>query len=84
MQRLGSATVVLGDLTDDNVNVCIEVGMAIALGRRVEIFARGDSRRPPFMRRSLQMPTYRDEVELLAVVHKLVRLYRRRVINAEL
>lgn len=84
MQRLGSATVVLGDLTDDNVNVCIEVGMAIALGRRVEIFARGDSRRPPFMLRSLQMPTYRDEVELLAVVHKLVRLYRRRVINAEL
>jgi hypothetical protein len=84
MSEIGKATLVLGDLTDDNVNVCIEIGMALALGRRIEVFARGESRRPPFMLRALQMPTYRDDVELLALVHKLVRPYRRRVINAEL
>lgn len=84
MREIGKATLVLGDLTDDNVNVCIEVGMAMALGRRVEMFARGPARRPPFMLRSLQMPTYQDDAELLALVHRLVRPYRRRIINAEL
>lgn len=84
MREIGQATLVLGDLTDDNVNVCIEMGMAIALGRRVAMYARGPSRRPPFMLRSLQMPTYGDDIEMLALVHRLVRPYRRRVINAEL
>lgn len=75
---------VLADVTDDNLNTCIEAGMGLAAGTNVELLARGKSRRPPFMLRSLQMPTYEDDVERLAVLHKIFRPYRRRVINAEL
>jgi hypothetical protein len=84
MKKVCNAFVVLADITDDNLNTCIEAGMGLAAGTNVELLARGKSRRPPFMLRALQMPTYEDDVERLAVLHRIVRPYRRRVINAEL
>jgi hypothetical protein len=84
MNRICKAFVVLADLTDDNVNACIEAGMALATGTNVELIARGKPRRPPFMLRTLQMPTYNDDVEQIGVVHKIIRPYRRRIINVEL
>jgi hypothetical protein len=36
------------------------------------------------MLRERNMPTYRDRIEQIGLIHKLSRPYRRRVINAEL
>jgi hypothetical protein len=84
MEKIRGAFLVLADITDDNINACIEAGMGLAAGTNVEILAQGKPRRPPFMLRSLQMSTYENEVEQMGLVHKIVRPYRRRVINAEL
>ncbi|MDQ6860647.1 MAG: toll/interleukin-1 receptor domain-containing protein [Verrucomicrobiota bacterium] len=85
MQKICQAFLVLADITDDNVNVCIEAGMAIARGRNVKLIAQGAQRSPPFMLRAAgQMSTYQSEIERVAVLHKAVRPYRRRVINTEL
>jgi hypothetical protein len=84
MKKVCNAFVVLADITDDNLNTCIEAGMGLAASTNVELLARGKSRRPPFMLRALQMPTYEDNVEQVAVLHRILRPYRRRVINAEL
>ena len=83
-KKVSDAFVVLADITDDNLNTCIEAGMGLAAGVNVELVARGKARRPPFMLRGLQMPTYEDDIERLAVLHRVLRPYRRRVINAEL
>jgi hypothetical protein len=84
MKRIREAFVVLADITDDNLNTCIEAGVGLAGGANVELVARGKPRRPPFMLRALQMPTYEDDVARLAVLHRILRPYRRRIINAEM
>jgi hypothetical protein len=78
------AFVVLADITDDNLNTCIEAGMGLAAGTNVELVARRRPRRPPFMLRDLQLPTYENEVDLLGLVNKIARRYRRRIFNAEM
>jgi len=82
--KITGAFLVLADITDDNVNACIEAGMGLAAGRNVELVARGKSRRPPFMLRDLQLETYESEFEHVGILHKVLRPYRRRVVNAEL
>jgi hypothetical protein len=84
IKKIRDAFLVLADISDDNINACIEAGMGIAVGTNVEIISQGTSRRPPFMLRSLQMPTYKDAIEQVGIVHNVVRPYRRRIINAEL
>ena len=84
VSKIRGAFLVLADISDDNLDTCIEAGMALASGTNVEILARGEPRRPPFMLRALQMPTHRDEMEQVGIVHRVVRPYRRRIINAEL
>ncbi len=81
---VSDAFLVIADLTDDNVNACIEAGMALAVGTNVELLAAGPQRRPPFMLRERNMPTYNNEVQKIGLLHKISRHYRRRVINAEL
>jgi len=85
------AFLVIADLTDAagsprfNVDVCIEAGMAVALGRDLAMMVQGEPRRPPFMLRGGgQLHAYRDGVEQLGRIRKLAWDYRRRVINAEL
>ena len=78
------AFLVIADLTDDNVNVCIEAGMALAVGTNLELLAFGKQRRPPFMLRERNMPVYKDKLDQIGLIHKISRPYRRRVINAEL
>jgi len=84
MNKVCGAFVVLADITDDNLNTCIEAGMGLAAGTNVELLARGKPRRPPFMLRALQMPTYDDDVERIGILHRILCRYRRRIINAEL
>ena len=74
----------IADISDDTLNTCIEAGIAIAAGTNVVLISEGESRRPPFMLRSLQLNTYTSQVNKIGLIHKIVWPYRRRVINAEL
>ncbi|MGA2405869.1 MAG: toll/interleukin-1 receptor domain-containing protein [Bacteroidales bacterium] len=84
MKSLGRAFLVLADLTDDNLNACIEAGMALVWGTNIELIAYGKPKRPPFMLRTLQMSTYQDDVDQIGIINKILRPYRRRIINTEL
>ena len=84
MKAVCKAFVVIADISDDNINSCIEAGMGLAVETNVHLIAQGESRRPPFMLRAIQMLTYINDVERIGILHKIARLYRRRVINAEL
>jgi hypothetical protein len=67
-----------------NVDCCIEAGMAIVYGVDIALVAEGKPRSPPFMlRRAGQLSTYSSDVEQLGVIHRIVRQYRRRVLNVE-
>ncbi len=84
MEKIKQAFLVLADITDDNINSCIEAGMGLVAGTNVEILTKGKPRRPPFMLRSLQLSNYENEVEQLGLINKIAQPYRRRIINAEL
>jgi len=85
MKKVREAFLVLADITDDNVNACIEAGMGLVSGTNVKLVTLGKTRNPPFMLRAAgQLSAYGDEVEHFGILHKILRPYRRRVINAEL
>lgn len=90
MKAIADAVLVIADISAPvegtfNVDCCIEAGMAIAQDVNIALVAAGKSRSPPFMlRRAGQLSTYASEVEYFGVIHKIVRDYRRRVVNAEL
>ena len=81
---LASAALVIGDLTGDNVNVCIEIGMAKATGRPYELICEGPSRSGPFMIRGPNIAFYESELGRLGALHRVARPHRRRVLNAQL
>ena len=85
MAKICNAFLVMADITDDNVNSCIEAGMALAAGTNVRLIAQGKARNPPFMLRAAgQLLGYADAAEQVGVLHRLVRPFRRRILNAEL
>mgnify|MGYP000002583825 CR=1 FL=1 len=84
MKAVCNAFVVIADISEDNINSCIEAGMGLAVETNVHLISYGKPRRPPFMLRAIQMPTYENDVERIGILHSIVRSYRRRVINAEL
>jgi len=79
-----SAALCVADITGDNVNVCIEVGMAKAAGRLYELISAGETRSPPFMIRGPNALFYEDDLGQLGALHRLLRRHRRHVLNAEL
>ncbi|MGA7409172.1 MAG: toll/interleukin-1 receptor domain-containing protein [Bryobacteraceae bacterium] len=88
-RSLKEAFLVIADITGSpeptfNLDVCIEAGIARAVDGNLVLMAAGNPRRPPFMLRDLQMPTYQNAVEQLGLIHRIVKPYRRRVLNAEL
>src|SRR5271165_4301333 len=89
-RSLKEAFLVIADITGSpeppsfNLDVCIEAGIARAVGGNLMLISAGKPRRPPFMLRDLQMPTYQNAVEQLGLIHRIVMPYRRRVLNAEL
>ena len=89
MTTIANAHLVIADIGGDsddsfNLDASIEAGMALAYGSNLRLLARGRQRRPPFMLRTVQMPTYDGDVGRLARLHAISRSFRRRVINAEL
>jgi TIR domain-containing protein len=89
MRCITQSFLVIADIsgTSDNtfnLDVSIEAGMALATERNTELLARGIMRSPPFMLRGRQLTPYSNDVEQLGVIHRIVRPYRRRIVNAEL
>jgi len=74
----------IADVSNDNLNTCIEAGIAIASSSNIALISFGKPRRPPFMLRSLQLNSFTNDVEKIGLIHRIVWPYRRRVINAEL
>jgi hypothetical protein len=83
-EAIRRAALVIADITDDNVNVCIEAGMARMAGRPYELVSKGVTRSAPFMIRGPNTLFYRDDLELCGAVHRIARTHRRRIINAEI
>ena len=83
-QRIAQALMVTSDISEDNLNTCIEAGIARGASTRLHLVARGPRRRPPFMFRDQQVFFYSDDIELLGIMHRIAYPYRRRVLNWEL
>jgi len=83
-EAIRRAALVIADITDDNVNVCIEAGMARMAGRPYELVSKGVTRSAPFMIRGPNTLFYRDDLELCGAVHRIARTHRRRILNAEI
>jgi len=79
--RLRKAFVVVADITEDNLNTCIEAGDRARRRNKPPTHCSRHPRRPPFMFRDRQVWFYEGDAELLAVVHKIVSPYRRRVLG---
>jgi hypothetical protein len=82
--RITRAFAVIADISEENLNTCIEAGIARGAGVRLHLIAKGPRKRPPFMFRDLQVWYYSDDIDLLGIIHRLTYPYRRRVINYEL
>jgi len=83
-KRIMGSFMMIADITEDNLNTCIEAGIAMSARRTLHLVASGPRHRPPFMFRDQQVWYYENDVQLLGLVHNLVRPYRRRIINYEL
>jgi len=83
MDKIRGAVLLIADITDDNLNTCIEAGMGLAVNIDVALISKGIMRRPPFMLRTLQLHPYSNDVEKIGRIYKIIWPYRRRVINAE-
>jgi hypothetical protein len=84
VDAIRSAFLVVADVSEGNLNTCIEAGVALGAERRLHLVAAGPRRRPAFMFRDHQVWYYDDEVDLLGLAHRIGHPYRRRILNGEL
>lgn len=63
-------------------NTCIEAGIARGANTDLYLVAKEPRHAPPFMFRDINVRYYADDCELLAIVHKILRPYRRSVLNS--
>ncbi len=82
--QIRNAFMMIADISADNLNTCIEAGIARGANTRLHLVAREPRQRPPFMFRDQQVWHYADDVDLLGKIHSIVYPYRRRVLNWEL
>ena len=61
-------------------NTCIEAGIARGANTDLFIIAKEPRQAPPFMFRDIEVRHYADDCSLLAIVHKILRDYRRSVL----
>ena len=61
-------------------NTCIEAGIARGADTDLFIIAKEPRQAPPFMFRDIEVRHYVDDCSLLAIVHKILRGYRRSVL----
>ena len=61
-------------------NTCIEAGIARGANTDLFIIVKEPRQAPPFMFRDIEVRHYADDCSLLAIVHKILRGYRRSVL----
>jgi hypothetical protein len=74
---------VIADISEENLNTCVEAGVALGAGRRLHLVAAAPRHRPPFIFRDQQVWHYGDDADLVGRVHRIAYPYRRRVLNGE-
>ena len=52
-ETIRNSFALIADISDDNVNTCVEAGIARGANRDLHLIARGPRRRPPFMLRAM-------------------------------
>lgn len=83
-EQISKASLVIADISDDNINSCIEAGIAIGAGRPLRLIAHAPRGGVPFMLGNHEVFKYNDDAEMLAAIHRIAFPLRRRVINSEL
>ena len=81
--RIAGASLVIADISNENLNTCIEAGIARGAQRRLYLIAQGPRRRPPFMFRDQEVSYYANDTELIGHVHRLIYPHRRRILNSD-
>jgi hypothetical protein len=70
----------IADISKENLNTCIEAGIAIGANVPLNLLSGDERHKPPFMFRDRQIWHYQDDLELLGIIHKLVLPYRRYIL----
>jgi TIR domain len=83
-EQITHAFVVIADISQENINSCIEAGYALGANKILHLLASGPRHRAPFMLSDQQVWYYDDETELLGRIHALVAPYRRHILNPEI
>ncbi|HQY07559.1 MAG: toll/interleukin-1 receptor domain-containing protein [Burkholderiales bacterium] len=82
IQLIRDAVWVLADISGNNLNTCIEAGVARGAGVDCTLVAAGPYRQQPFMLRGMELQVYDSDSELLALAYRAARAYRRRRLSA--
>ncbi len=83
-EQISQASMVIADISEGNLNSCIEAGIAIGTKRQLRLVAREPRDRTPYMLSNQKVFPYANDVELLGIIHQITFPYRRRVLNSEL
>lgn len=74
------AQMMIADVSSENLNTCIEAGVAIGANVPLNLLSGGERHKPPFMFRDRQIWHYQDDLDLLGIIHRLVLPYRRYIL----
>ncbi|MBE0670156.1 MAG: toll/interleukin-1 receptor domain-containing protein [Anaerolineales bacterium] len=74
------AQMMIADISRENLNTCIEAGVAIGSDVPLNLLSGDDRHKPPFMFRDRQVWHYADDLDLLGIIYKLVVPYRRYIL----
>jgi hypothetical protein len=81
---VASASMVIADITESNINSLIEAGAARGAGVECYLLSSGERHKPPFMFRDRQVFYFDSDIKLLALIHKIVYPHRKQVLNSEI
>jgi hypothetical protein len=84
VELIRNAQFVIADITANQLNSMIEAGIARGAGTRLHLMCKppeSGALQTRFMFRDLEVNWYNNPVERIGAVHRIARLYRRRVFN---
>jgi hypothetical protein len=82
-RKIQNCFVLVADVSEENINSCIEAGIGYGANRNVHLVAKDQRKRPPFMFANEQVRYYDSESDFFGILHKIFRPYRRRDISFE-
>ncbi|WP_247237709.1 toll/interleukin-1 receptor domain-containing protein [Telluribacter sp. SYSU D00476] len=85
-QQIKNAFAVIADISNDNLNTCVEAGIALGADVNLHLVASSlpSGSKRPFMFRHQQIWHYENDAELIGSIHNIIYPYRRRIINYEI